>query len=233
MGEPTYMIEDFQKEAKKIEREGMDDLLNYLFDETDFATAPASMLHHNSFKGGLIAHSLAVLDLSMEISDLTGGLEVDRKSIALCALFHDVCKTNLYVLNDEPATKPQINYMLDLCEKTGEAVPGKALRTKSFVGSVITALKEGKSMPEYKDSYKVKDTLPLGHGEKSVYILQKYINLTDEEALAIRWHLGGFDPGVHFNFPSGFAQRQAFKENKLVALLCGADILATYLIDEV
>jgi len=79
--------------------------------------------------------------------------------------------------------------------------------------------------------WSVKDALPMGHGEKSVYILQKYISLTDEEALAIRWHLGGFDPGVHFNYPSGFAQKQAFKENKLVALLAGADMIASYLLD--
>lgn len=34
------------------------------------------------------------------------------------------------------------------------------------------------------------DTLPYGHGEKSVYIVSSYMRLTREEAMAIRWHMG-------------------------------------------
>ncbi|MBR1863273.1 MAG: hydrolase [Ruminococcus sp.] len=38
--------------------------------------------------------------------------------------------------------------------------------------------------------YEVHDTLPYGHGEKSVYIVSSYMRLTREEAMAIRWHMG-------------------------------------------
>ena len=38
--------------------------------------------------------------------------------------------------------------------------------------------------------YTVRDTLPYGHGEKSVYMIQSYMRLTREEAMAIRWHMG-------------------------------------------
>ena len=34
------------------------------------------------------------------------------------------------------------------------------------------------------------DTLPYGHGEKSVYIVSGFMRLTREEAFAIRWHMG-------------------------------------------
>ena len=34
------------------------------------------------------------------------------------------------------------------------------------------------------------DSLPYGHGEKSVYILSGFLRLTREEAMAIRWHMG-------------------------------------------
>ncbi len=34
------------------------------------------------------------------------------------------------------------------------------------------------------------DTLPYGHGEKSVYIISGFMRLTREEAFAIRWHMG-------------------------------------------
>lgn len=46
----------------------------------------------------------------------------------------------------------------------------------------------------FQEPYYMKnEQYPFGHGEKSVYILMKYIKLTDEEALAINWHMGGFD----------------------------------------
>ncbi len=77
----------------------------------------------------------------------------------------------------------------------------------------------------------VKDQLPMGHGEKSLYIIQKFLTLDDDEALAIRWHMGGFDPGVHFNYPSGAPCSQATRENKLVALLASSDIAASYLME--
>lgn len=38
------------------------------------------------------------------------------------------------------------------------------------------------------------NSLPYGHGEKSVYIVSGYMRLTREEAMAINWHMGGFDP---------------------------------------
>lgn len=36
------------------------------------------------------------------------------------------------------------------------------------------------------------DTLPLGHGEKSVILIQAFIKLTREEIFLIRYHMGGF-----------------------------------------
>ena len=38
--------------------------------------------------------------------------------------------------------------------------------------------------------YEIHDTLPYGHGEKSVYMISGYIRLSREEAMAIRWHMG-------------------------------------------
>ncbi len=38
--------------------------------------------------------------------------------------------------------------------------------------------------------YEYDDTLPYGHGEKSVYIVSGFMRLTREEAMAIRWHMG-------------------------------------------
>ncbi|MBQ9385134.1 MAG: hydrolase [Ruminiclostridium sp.] len=38
--------------------------------------------------------------------------------------------------------------------------------------------------------YRIEDTLPYGHGEKSVYMISGFIRLSREEAMAIRWHMG-------------------------------------------
>ncbi len=38
--------------------------------------------------------------------------------------------------------------------------------------------------------YTIEDSLPYGHGEKSVYIVSAYMKLTRDEAFAIRYHMG-------------------------------------------
>ena len=38
--------------------------------------------------------------------------------------------------------------------------------------------------------YEFQDTLPYGHGEKSVYMISGYMRLKREEAFAIRYHMG-------------------------------------------
>lgn len=38
--------------------------------------------------------------------------------------------------------------------------------------------------------YEIRDNLPYGHGEKSVYMISGFMRLTREEAMAIRWHMG-------------------------------------------
>ncbi|MHA1290518.1 MAG: hypothetical protein ACTSPB_24305, partial [Candidatus Thorarchaeota archaeon] len=48
----------------------------------------------------------------------------------------------------------------------------------------------------YSIGWKVNDQLPLGHGEKSLYLVSKYLTLSDAEAAAIRWHMGCWTAGV-------------------------------------
>ena len=38
--------------------------------------------------------------------------------------------------------------------------------------------------------YTIEDSLPYGHGEKSVYIISGFMKLTRDEAFAIRYHMG-------------------------------------------
>lgn len=75
--------------------------------------------------------------------------------------------------------------------------------------------------------YTVDDEFPLGHGEKSVILIQKYIALTDEELAAIRWHMGGFESKENYTTMS-----KAFYKYPLALLLHIADLRATYLVEK-
>jgi len=74
--------------------------------------------------------------------------------------------------------------------------------------------------------YRVEDKLPYGHGEKSVYIIGGFMRLTREEAMAINWHMGGFDDRVR---GGSYTVGVAFQEYPLAVLTHTADFLATYL----
>ena len=80
-----------------------------------------------------------------------------------------------------------------------------------------------------KPFYSVDEKLPYGHGEKSVYIINGFIRLTREEALAINWHMGGFDARVVGG--NGFGIAEAYRKYPLALWLHVSDIVATY-IDE-
>ena len=70
------------------------------------------------------------------------------------------------------------------------------------------------------------DPLPYGHGEKSVYILSGFLRLTREEAMAIRWHMGGFDEAAR---GGSFAISHAYEKYPLAVKLHLADLQSTYL----
>ena len=77
--------------------------------------------------------------------------------------------------------------------------------------------------------YKVDERFPYGHGEKSVFIVSQYIKLSADEAMAINWHMGGFDDRVK---GGSYALSEAYGKYKLALLLHVADMMASYLDEE-
>ena len=77
-----------------------------------------------------------------------------------------------------------------------------------------------------KEIYVKDEELPYGHGEKSVYIISSFLKLTREEAVAINWHMGGFDSRVKGGDGS---ISEAYSKFPLAILLHVSDIEATYL----
>ena len=77
-----------------------------------------------------------------------------------------------------------------------------------------------------KPYYTVDEQIPYGHGEKSVYIVNGFIRLSREEAMAIRWHMGF--SGTEDNRTVG----QAFQKYPLAFALATADMEASYFFEE-
>lgn len=74
--------------------------------------------------------------------------------------------------------------------------------------------------------YEIEDTLPYGHGEKSVYIISGFMKLTREEAFAIRYHMGFSGNEDPRNVGS------AFEMFPLAFALSTADMEATYFLEQ-
>ena len=78
---------------------------------------------------------------------------------------------------------------------------------------------------ESYDAYTIDEKFRFGgHGSKSVFILQQYIKLTAEEAVAINCHMSGFGDNREYG-------GKAYEQFPLAWLLSVADQAATY-IDE-
>lgn len=158
-------IARFEAELGKVQRPGMDKLLEYI-QRSDFYTAPSSTKYHLSVPGGLLQHSLNVLDALRGLlawrSDgvweyRAAGKVVDiilDDSVIVMALLHDICKTHFY----GTSTRNQKNEVTGQWEK----VP----------------------------FYTVNDMMPLGHGPKSAMIIKQYTTLSSQELYAIWHHMG-------------------------------------------
>jgi HD superfamily phosphohydrolase YqeK len=195
--------EKFDKALSHVKRDGLDDLINWLETETDFFSAPASTRFHGNYQGGLLEHSLHVLEFALTnlnwLLRYKPELEKIKESVIIAALFHDVCKVNQYHWGEEKFTKINDN---------------------------------GRDRWAKYQAYGFKDDLPMGHGEKSVFYISKYIELTTSEILAIRWHMGYSEPGVALDGLPKYAYQQA-SQDPLVKLIHAADVISVVAADEV
>ncbi len=180
------MKEEFLQLLKSVNRDGINDLIDFL-ENSDFFKAPASTRYHGNYEGGLVEHSLNVYKLLCEkVKNSPIKINVSNDSLIIIALLHDICKVNYYKVDYRNAKNS-----LGVWEK----VP----------------------------YYTVDDTIPYGHGEKSVMLISEYIKLTIEEKYCIRWHMGFTEPKELYG-----TLGQAFKKFPLALLVHEADLETTY-----
>lgn len=156
-------INRFEAEMAKVTRDGVDKLMAFIR-KSDMYAAPASTRFHLSVTGGLLQHSLNVLDAlranltknddgtySYEVAGVPAA-RVTEENVIIMALLHDICKTYFYTTE-------------------------------------IRNRKVGGKWEQY-EAFAVDDKIPYGHGEKSVMMIEEYMKLQPVERYAIRWHMG-------------------------------------------
>ena len=188
--------EEILEILKSTKRPGMDKLCEKL-DEIGFFTAPCSGSYHLAEEGGLAEHSLNVykiMDADAAMKFGTDEYVSIINSIKVCSLLHDVGKCGDY-------GKP--NYVPNMIK---DGRPTKADPVQKY--------KQSESKP-YETN---KDLSPIDHEIRSVKIVSKYIDLTEDEELAILWH-----NGLYGNFKYQIKSH----ETPLYLLLHSADMWAS------
>ncbi len=159
--------EEFLELLRSTKRDGIEDVITDL-EELGFFTAPASAGHHLNIEGGLVLHSINTCKAALAIWE---GMKPLEPSLAT-----EVKRDSIIIAS----------LLHDVC---------KSDIYKRSVKKRKNALGQWEDCEGYKVSYK---DFPMGHGEKSVILLLcSGLDLSDEEMLAIRWHMGAW--GINMN----------------------------------
>lgn len=149
---------------RQTQRQGMEHVIEWLDKQSDFFVAPASTNFHGNYEGGLLEHSLNVLRMALEVYNM------------LCQY------------------KPQLQEQVNVNSIIIAALLHDVCKANIYK-SMTKYRKDKNNMWETYTTYGVDYTeLPVGHGEKSVIrLLQMGLALTEDEILAIRWHMSAWE----------------------------------------
>lgn len=197
----TDYKEEFINLLMSTRREGIEYVIEDL-EELGFFTAPASTNFHSNNEQGLLEHSLKVCKV---------GLMLREQMILM----------NKDLENQLPLDSVIISTLLHNVCKSNIYKP---------------AVKKRKNKYGVWEEYKGYDVdyskFPLGHGEKSVIMLLRMgLDLSDEEIMAIRWHMTAWD--LAFQSPEMRANINTAREKTpLCCLVQTADSLATNMLEQ-
>lgn len=192
----TIMKNQYLELLRTTEREGMDNVITKL-EKLGFFEAPAGTHSYLSKRGGLMEHSLNVYSTAMDI----------RESLI---------KRDENIEDMLPLDSVVIVCLLhDVCRADIYKPTSKEIKHSSEAGD---------NTKRYDVDY---HNFPIGHGEKSVIVLLRIgLDLTDDEILAIRWHMNAWDlPFQSTDMRGNF--NEAKKLTPLLTLLQTADAIAS------
>lgn len=200
-------LEDMQKTSQTIcglllstKREGMDAVVKNIV-ELGFFSAPASVANHLNYEGGLAEHSYNVCEMAMKLRACL----IEKVPDVASRLERDsVVVASL--LHD--VCKADIYKSARKFKKNDEG------RWESYAG--------------YNVDY---SHMPYGHGEKSVIMLLRWgLRLTDDEIMAIRWHMSAWDLAFQSYEQRGCLSAAAVN-CPLLAVIQAADGLSAHVLE--
>ena len=195
MGNSMDFKAKFIEILKTTNRKGVDNVLTGL-EKIGFFEAPASTKHHCVFDGGLCFHSINVYDQAIRILKIEEELNPEFvKGITV----------------DNIAIAALLH---DVCKAEVYKKVEKFRKDK-----------EGKWEKYFAYDYDY-TAMPIGHGEKSVIrLLRMGLELTNDEILAIRWHMANWSMSDDYETKGNFGA--AVDKCPLLSIIIAADELAT------
>lgn len=181
-------------------REGVNEVIDEL-ESLGFFEAPASTRFHLNCEGGLLEHSLNVCDTALAVREVM---------IAKDESLRDLLPKDSVII---------ASLLHDTC---------KADIYKRVMKKRKNAFGVWEDVPGYDVDY---SNFPMGHGEKSVIVLLCCgLALTDDEMMAIRWHMTAWD--LAFQSPEMKGNLNQAKEIcPLLTLIQAADGLASNMLE--
>lgn len=192
--------QEFLRLLRSTEREDIDYLVEDL-EDLGFFLAPASTRFHLNTEGGLVEHSVNVCNIALRLRESM--IEMDD------TLREKLPKDGVIIAS----------LLHDVCKAD---IYKKVMKKSKNSFGVWT------DVPGYEVDY---SSFPLGHGEKSVIVvLRSGFDLTDDEIMAIRWHMTAWD--LPFQSPEARGNLNEAKDVcPLLSLIQAADNLAANLIE--
>lgn len=197
----AYAIKkEFIELLKSTEREDIDYVIEDI-DKLGFFDAPASTRFHLNYEGGLAEHSLNVCKVALRLREQM--IEMDKKIEVHLPKDSVIIASLLHDVCKADIYKPAV-------KKTKNAF-GVWEETRGFD-------------VDYSN-------FPVGHGEKSVIVILRCgFDLTDDEIMAIRWHMAAWD--LPFQSPDIKNNMNTARDKcPLCALIQAADTLAANIIE--
>lgn len=192
--------EHFIEKLKSTKREGIENTIAEL-EGLGFFAAPASSRFHLNCEGGLVEHSMNVCNVALDIREVM--IARDPSLAGKLPIDSIIIAALLHDTCKADIYKPAIKKQKN---KLGiwEPVQGYDVEYSNF---------------------------PLGHGEKSVIVLLRAgLKLTDDEIMAIRWHMHAWD--LPFQSPDIKGNLQKAREIcPLAVVIQTADGLASNLLE--
>lgn len=115
--------------------------------------------------------------------------------------------------------------ILSIAEHEQKKTKEYSIETLAIVSLLHDLCKMDAYTKQEDGTYRESRHFPAGHGEKSVFIILPFMELSEEEILAIRWHMGAYD----FCAKGGsYDLNNTFNQSRLAVMLHIADMEATH-----